>query len=164
MAVLEETAAKLTPLEWQALRAAAKGADGSRADLSLGKGQGVDLLLRIKGTVDVGEDGETSRAARPSAIDVLAWVLAQPIGESNDQMLQRMRLDAEQHGGKLPEVEEGYVAAATMAILAVSPSVKIPRKGSIRGTLRVGVVNSAQLSQEVSGAVEQCTRMIALGE
>ena len=165
MAVLEETAAKLTPVEWQAVKVAAKGADAARSELEPGPDQEVDLLLRIKGKIDVGRDGESKRSSVPSAVEVLAWILSVDILSEvqRGQLLTRMRELTAEGGGRIPEVEEGYVARATMAIAAVSPVVKTPRKGAVRGAIRVGVVNAAQLSQEVSGAVEHCTRLIDIG-
>ncbi len=166
MAVLEETAAQLTPIQWQAVRAAGSGADTSRPELQPGKSQEVDLLLRIQGTIDVGEDGVTTRTARPSAVDVLAWVLASEFLDDvgRDLLVSQMRELAARSNGRLPEVDEGYVAMATMAVAAVSPAVKGDRKGAVRGRLRVGVVNKAQLSADVSGAVERSTRFIELGQ
>lgn len=163
MGVLEETAAKLSPVEWQAVKAAGKGADGSRSELEVGEHE-VDMLLRIKGAVSVGHDGETRRTLVPSAVDVLAWVLSSDLltEDLRQRLVIQMRESAERSSGCLPEVEEGYVAQATMAIAAVSPSVKASRKGSVRGTLRVGVVSTAQLTDEVSGAIDRSTRLIAL--
>lgn len=164
MAVLEEAAAKLTPVQWQAIRAASRGADASRSELQPGKGQEVDLLLRIKGTVDVDEDGEATRTVRPSAVEVLAWVLASDFLDTvqRELLVAQMRESAGGNG-YLPEVEEGYVARATMAIAAVSPSVTAARKGSVRGMLRVGVVSKSQLTEEVGAVIERSTRVIELG-
>lgn len=131
--------AVLTPLEWQAVKAVAANADDTRLELKPGEGQEVDLLLRITGTVDVGEDSEPTETVEPSAVDVLAWILAEAFGddENRNQLLSRLRDSTEPSTGKLVEVEERYRAMATMAIAAVSPTVKSMYRGSVRGRLEV---------------------------
>ena len=165
MAVLEELRNRLSAAEWQAVKSAGRAADATRNGLEVGD-HDVDLLLRIKGQVTVGEDGESTRTVRPTAVELLSWILSEAanISIDGDLLLATIRSAAERSSGRLPEVEEGYAAQATMAIGAVSPSRAVARKGAVRGNLRVGVVNASVLSEEVSGAVERSTRLIDLAE
>lgn len=161
MPVIEENKCKLTAVEWQAVKVLGRQADAARDGLEPGWGQPVDLLLRVQGTVDVGAGG--TKRATPSAKALLAFVLASDLIDQTKkpQLVAQIRACAETASGTIPEVEEPHNAQAAMAIAAVSPSNKGIR---IKGMLRVGVVSTEQLEQQVSGAVEKATRAIMLSE
>lgn len=166
MPVIEENRCKLTAIEWQAVKVLGRQADAARDGLEAGGGQPVDLLLRVQGTVDVGKDGETTRRQTPSAKALLAWLLASDLIDETKkpQVLAELRACADTAHRTIPEVSETFNAAAEMAIAAVSPAKAAPRKGAIRGMLRIGVVSTDQLGQQVSGAVEKATRAIMLSD
>jgi hypothetical protein len=166
MPVIEENKCKLTPVEWQAVKVLGRHADLARDGLEPGSSQPVDLLLRVQGTVDVGEDGQSARRQTPTAKALLAWLLSLDLIDEvkKPQVLAKLRACADTASGTVPEVDQKYNAQAEMAIAAVSPAKPVPRKGAIKGMLRVGVVSTEQLGAQVSGAVEKATRAIMLSE
>ena len=166
MPVIEENKCRLTAIEWQAVKVLGRQADIACDGLEPGRGQPVDILLRVQGTVDVCEDGTITRRVAPSAKALLAFLLASDLIDETKkpQLLAQIRACAETASGMIPEVDEEHNAQAAMAIAAVSPAKSVPRKGAIKGMLRVGVVSTEQLGQQVSGAVEQATRAIMLSE
>ena len=160
MAVIDEKS-KLSPIEWQALACVAREASKYRAEAPIGKGQEVDLMLRVKGSVDVGVDGESSRAQKPTAEHLLAYLLSVNGEEFATAILEQF---ASFEGGVLPDVEEGFFAMAKMRLASVTPHKTISRKGSVRGVFRVGQIDFATLAPAASKAIEQSTRAIALEE
>ncbi len=165
----ERKADSLTAIEWLALKVAGAKAADYRADAETGKGQEVDLLVRIQGTLDVAEDGQSQRTQKPSVEDMFGFVLQQLYEsdneahrESADHIVELMQsAEAE---GVLPAPTPGHKARASQLIQRISPKATVERKGSVRGFLRIGQVDLGGLSQAVSVAVSESTRAIMLEE
>ena len=65
-----------TAVELHALAIAAKEAGKRRGELKVGRGQQVDVTVRIAGAIDVGEGSTSMMAKLPPLVDVIALTLA----------------------------------------------------------------------------------------
>lgn len=160
MAVIDEKS-KLSPVEWQAVACVAREAAKYRAEVPVGKGQEVDLMIRVKGHVDVGSDGESNKAQKPAVEHLLAYLLSVN-GEEFAAALTEQFSSFE--NGVLPDVEEGYFAQAKKRLASITPRTTISRKGAVRGVFRVGQIDTATLTPTASKAIAESTRVIVLEE
>jgi hypothetical protein len=178
MGVITEQAT-FTPAEWVAMKVIGRDADKYRHLLEAGKGQKVDMLVRVQGEVDCSPDGESEVIKKPSAEVVLACL----IKEANDAERSFIYSVMDRIKGKTVEtavtatetalnmlpglgdtVEEGYVTVAKNLLTNAGVVVRQPRKGATKGTFRVGRVDVDRISTAVAAGVAEATRMITLDE
>ncbi len=165
MAVIQQTTS-LTPSEWYGVQCVARQAAKYRDELPSGKGQAVDMLLRIQGVIDVAEDGVSRRTNKPSAELIMAHVLRIMDGlvkpTNMAELMVAIRGAAE--NGELPESDEAYQYKAAEMIRTLSTQKEIPRKGAVTGSFQIGQVKMSGLSSTASSAVAKATRAIVLEE
>jgi hypothetical protein len=165
MAVLEEgkSQSTLSALEWLAVRIVGKNADAFRDEVQPGKGQDVDLLLRIQGKIDVFEDGTTTQTEKPKLDNLLGHIIKR-LTPSDWEAIRNAIMQAIANDGTLPGCEEGYAAKAKMLIDAMTKRKSAPKKGATKGSFRVGSVDTQQLSPTMRTDVQRFTRAIKLEE
>jgi len=162
-----DKATNLRPEEWLALTIVGREAAKFREQARPGRGQEVDLLLRIKGTVNVGEDGKTTRMMKPSQEQLLGWVLHRLHDTGHDDAAESIRVglsDCASNGnGGLP-VLEGFHELAKELVRSVSKSSESQRKGRTTGHFEVGIVDQSELSAAAGASLMTHTRRIVLTE
>jgi len=164
MAVLEESKAESTisPLEWLAIKLVGKNADNFREAIPVGPKHAVDILLRIQGTISVGEDGTATVQEKPKLDNLLGHIIKRLTPTDWESIKQSVLEAAQANGGTLPGVEEGYAAKADGLVKLLSKSKTQNRKGMTKGSFRVGQVDESQLSPTVQSSVKRLTRQIIL--
>ena len=156
--------ATLSPVEWVALGIVGREAAKVRDKIEPCSRKAVDILLRIRGTVSVGADSEATTWQKPSAEELLGWILKYLRTRAPESLDDAIVSDAKANDGTLPEVEEGYVDSAKSIIKQLSQKRTSPRRGSTRGSFEVGIVEMERLSQPASAAVQKFTRAIVLAD
>lgn len=166
MAVFEESKPEvsLSPLEWLAVQLVGKHAANFRSEVQPGKAQPVDLLLRIQGTVTVGEDHDTTNAQAPKLDNMLGHIAKRLPPETWEMVRQAILEDAKANGGVLPGCEEGWAAKAKGLVTLLTRRTSSPCKGSTKGSFRVGQVDQTQLSPVAASSVQKFTRAIMLSD
>jgi len=131
---------QLSPEEFLAISILGRDAKNLRREVEPGKDKPIDMLLRIQGTITVGADGTTTSTKKPSAEQVLAYLLR-----------------------ALPVEAAASVEDAIQALPAGGDSLNMktsPRKGSTSGVFNIGLVDLESLAPTVSTAVTESTRAI----
>jgi hypothetical protein len=168
MPVIEGLQTTLTPVEWHALKVVGANAAACRDALKPSKQNPVDLLVRIRGNLSVGEDGVVARKQKPTVDEVLAFVLA-----NHEEMktlgpggLGTFILNAAKaNGGTIPEVEEAFHVQAKQIIGHLTKTVgQSPRKGSVKGNFQVGTIEPGSMSKQFSSQIDKAVRAISFEE
>lgn len=129
----------LAPLEFYALRIVGKEADKWRDSVSAGQGQVVDVIVRIHGTLDVGEDQTRSKSSKPELLDVLAFSFGF-LGEKTRQKLAAAIIEAFKAGNtaqKPPDPKAEMKGLALGVLDLITTREPTTARGNISGKLVV---------------------------
>ena len=152
---------QLSPDEFLAISILGRDAKNLRREVEPGKDKPIDMLLRIQGTITVGADGTTTSTKKPSAEQVLAYLLrALPVEAAASVEDAIQALPAGGDSLNMPEELEGFTARARSLIGRLAGHKTSPRKGSTSGVFNIGLVDLESLAPTVSTAVTESTRAI----
>lgn len=155
-----ETHVELTPAEWAAMQVVSRAAKAYRDQLDTITAHPIDLMVRIKGELTVGLDGFSITKRKPSPEDVLAFVLENvPDLTRADLIVELSKMGA---AGGLPDLTEGYVATARKLIDGLAEKKEGARKGALRGSFQLGVVEQSTLAPAVQVKLASAIRLITL--
>mgnify|MGYP001558137046 CR=1 FL=1 len=164
MAVVSDT---LSPVEWAAMKIAGRAAEACRDQLAVGRGQTVDILLRVRGTVDVAADGVSHSTKAPSPEAVLATALthvAAVAGQAAAQaVLEKVLHDLQALNttkDAAAPYSESYMALAKSCVKQASVAREFARSGAVTGKLTLGVVKLEEVTAQVSAVLETATRIV----
>lgn len=133
---------ELSPLEVHALMISGKKATKKRDHLVAGKDQGVDVTVRVHGTIDVGEAQSQPTTETPGAEDVLALILNKLPDEMRTRAVRAVvRLYGPYRKGQDAPTITGTVKKQAEALLAsLSRAATRPVRGNVVGKLQVELV------------------------
>jgi len=154
---------ELSPLEWWSVAVIGKQAAAVREKVEPGRGQAVDFLLRVKGSLDVSESGTSTRTTKPDGEAVLAFLLAMAPTQEQREAIRGAMIGARAAGG-LPAVEEGFAEAAKQLIAPLGKTSPFKKNGPTRGNFQIGLVAEDQLAEAVQTTITKATRAIALDD
>lgn len=157
---------ELTPDEFLAIQILGRESYKHRSRVTPGRAKPIDILLRIQGTLTVGEPGVTHSKKSPNAVRVLAYLLETLSPDAADAINNAiLDLPAAEDSDTLPtDITEGYVARAKTLISRITPTTTGHRNGATSGNFNIGLVDQDALEQSVSVAVRESTRTIRFDE
>ena len=130
---------QLTALEWQALAAAAgRDCKATRNQVVEGRGQLVDVTVRISGAVDVSKSAAAKAQTKPSAVEVFAAVLAHFPRDDRDKLCADVEKMILGKTGKL--VTSEVASMATGLIDRCTRTGQKIKRGAVSGALSVEVL------------------------
>lgn len=135
----------LTPLEAHALAQVAKKAAKLRDRLDVGEGQSVDVVVRIKGAINVGGSSSATISQSPPAETVLAHVF-ECLGKPTRKKIRIAVSNcfAEYRGGgDVPESSKELLDEARDLLGAVNRARTIDRNGNVTGAIEDQVIERA---------------------
>ena len=154
----------LTPIQWAALAVLARKAADFRNEVQPCSREQVDILLRIRGSVSIGADSETTQWSKPSAEDVLAFVIRYLGSQAGEALIAAMLEDAKVNGGILGRLDDPVAKSAAKIMKDCSTTKRASRKGSTRGSFEVGLVDQKQLSVPMANTIKSFTRVFSFGD
>jgi hypothetical protein len=125
--------AKLSPLQWQALRVAAKPADNARDALDEGLGLEVDFKIRIRGTMQVLPGTVSVVKTAPKMTDLVALLLLELGERTRKRVLGDLRARAKDRSGTAFPSE--IIADVENLLAAFTVEKEQQRRGAVTGTL-----------------------------
>jgi hypothetical protein len=133
--------AGLSPLEFAALKIAAKESAKHRTGLGLGKEQAVDVVLRIRGTVDVNPDSTATVREYPKAAALLTTLFLLTPAADRGGLARRLARRYKAGMGKTKPAEEAGIKELVdnlLASLAVQSSQD--KEGAVTGRIEIAKV------------------------
>lgn len=150
----------LTPEEWLAIKIVGKHADNFREKCAIGKAQPVDMLVRIRGSVDVMPDKDVTKktVTGPSAVDLLAHFLKNMQPDEIDRVLACVDTTV--------EIEKQFKESAEDVVRQFQTVVTTTTSafGATKGIFEIGRVELNQITSAVNETLLHATRLIDFGE
>jgi len=155
--------ATLTPLECAAIRLASRQIEQAAKGLQPGRGQRIDLVLRLEGMLNRGEDGVSQRKTPPACQDMLAWLLSRMSVPARDKLMDDYVAHCQKHGAPSTEDADATARARQMADVG-STTQTFPRAGALTGSITLAVIDTTSLKPQAIRQLAECSRMISLEE
>lgn len=132
----------LTALEAHAVKCLAKHAEKLRDSLSVGDGQEVDVTIRIRGPVNVGQDNKGDAEAYPKGQTLLALLLSELPDDVRTKAQRAVvkRCEAFVRSGEEPAVAPSEAARVIELQAALAHHYTKETRGSVTGTPTVELV------------------------
>ena len=150
----------ISGLEAAALRLASRQLEERAKDVQPGKGQTVDVILRLQGILNRGADGTSTRQTKPNAEVVLAWILSRMSAQARDKLGDdwAAAIAAELTEASDPDAQR----RAENMLSAAARSVTYQRSGALTGAVNVSLVDVATLKPHTVRALEASSRLLTL--
>lgn len=129
--------AGLTPAELAAFSILAKEAKGWRDHVPVGADQAVDVLVRIDGTITLGDEQTAEVKRKPDCEELLGEILSIVGPKTGEKIAQRLR------AGLSCDVPQEHQATAKLILDALTRRVEQVKSGNLTGKLAVTRLPSA---------------------
>lgn len=182
MATVNDSEQLLTALELCAVKVLGRDADKRRDEVSVGKGQTVDVSLRLKGFIDVGDETKMTTRTKPSGTAMLALVFellakSETWDELKNQITSKKAMSVDEIGtwmakrlsdqiiasftenSVFPTTIKEHELRAKDVVEQTTSKKENPRRGLLKGTLEVETLDLSAVS---SKTVIKMTRKIEL--
>jgi hypothetical protein len=127
---------ELTPIQWQALKVAARSADRSRGDIQPGH-YDVDMLVRISGVLEVHNDSCGAKTVTPDLVSLIGHLMSlidEPIREQVFDQLHELYTNNDY---AMPPVPLAVADRVEKMLERLRRTEQVTRRGAITGTLEV---------------------------
>ena len=158
----------LSDLEMVAIGKMGRDVKVHRNNVSSGKAQEVDFIVRVKGMLNVAEDGETTKTTKPDGKAVLALVYSLLTENGRKQLQTKMREAIEESAyngdpmGSFKEIEEEHAIRAAATLEGACVKKTSARQGAVTGSIEFARMNPNAVSKSTIAKMSHPIRKIDL--